>query len=390
MPHDLYYHVRMRLQVAPNFRKSLGFTLVELSIVLIIIALIAGSGLALLNAQIDSQRQSATRVKQDGIRTALTTFISRNSRLPCPADPTLAVGNPNYGVEAATPGTCTGITSSGVAPAVVVTGIIPWVSLGIGDDATIDGYNYRFTYQVVASATNLNPQTIAGMRGYITLHSNGPGTLGAAPAGDQINDCSGGLTFNPCAAVAVVLSTGKDGFGANLVGGGQKATTGAGADELANTDNDSKFVRKDFSDAAGNPFDDVLLTLTPSDLLTPLTQSGAVKDYRATLNASFDVFRGATAAYAISNRTGAGPGFYQYPLPPSLASISVPASVATDPWGNSIAYNRVTPIVNSSPSAAIAYTLSSNGPDGTASTADDFSTSVSVAELQNTFSKVGF
>ena len=386
MLQDLYYHVRMRPQAAPNFRKSLGFTLVELSIVLIIIALIAGSGLALLNAQIDSQRQSATRVKQDGIRTALTTFISRNNRLPCPADTTLAVGDPNYGVEAATPGTCTGITSSGVAPAVVVTGIIPWVSLGIGDDATIDGYNDRFTYQVVASATNLNPQTIAGMRGYITLHSSGPGTLGVPPAGNQINDCSGGLTFNPCAAVAVVLSTGKDGFGAYMVGGGQKSTTGAGADELANTDNDSKFVRKDFSDAAGNPFDDVLLTLTPSDLLTPLTQSGAVKDYRATLNASFDVFRGAVAANAISFRTGA-PGTYQYPLP---ATASVPASVANDPWGNPITYTRVTPIVNSSPSVAIAYTLSSNGPDGTASTADDFSTSVSVAELQNTFSKVGF
>jgi prepilin-type N-terminal cleavage/methylation domain-containing protein len=386
----MYYHVSMNPVVQPSTRKSLGFTLVELSIVLVIMALIMGAGMALLNAQIDSQRQASTRVKQDAIRSALTTYISRNSRLPCPADPTLAAGVANYGVEAATPGTCSGITSNGVAPSTVVTGIIPWVSLGISDDAATDGYFNRFAYQVVALATNLNTQTISGMRGYITLHSNGPGTLGAPPAGNQINDCSNGLTFNPCAAVVVVLSHGKNGFGAYSIGGGQVPTAGAGPDELANTDHDSKFVRKDFSDAVGNPFDDVLLALTPSDLLTPLTQSGAVKDYRATLNASFDVFRGAIAAYAISHRTGPGPTAYQYQLPSPLL-LTVPASAATDPWGNPITYTVVTPTIAASTTSTLAgYTLSSNGPDGTASTSDDFSTTVSVAELQNTFSKVGF
>ena len=213
--------------------------------------------------------------------------------------------------------------------------------------------------------------------------------LGAPPAGNQINECSSGLTFNPCAAVAVVLSHGKNGFGAYTPGGGQIPTASAGPDELANTDNDSKFVRKDFSDAAGNAFDDVVLALTPSDLLTPLTQNGSLKDYRATLNASFDAFRGAIVAYAVTNRSGS-PGTYQYPLPPNLAAISIPASMANDPWGTAISYTRVTTPISSFPSLLVGYTLAANGPDGIAGTADDIVLSVSVAELQYAFSKVGF
>lgn len=121
----------------------------------------------------------------------------------------------------------------------------------------------------------------------------------------------------------------------------------------------------------------------------PLTQNGSLKDYHATLNASFDTFRGAIIAYAVTNRSGSA-GTYQYPLPPNVASISVPASMANDPRGTAISYARVTTPISSTPSLLVGYTLTAYGPDGTAGTADDIALSVSVAELQYAFSKVGF
>jgi hypothetical protein len=339
-------------------------------------------------AQIDSQRQAASRVKQDAIRTALTNFISRNSRLPCPADPALAPGAANYGQEAATPGTCTGIISVGAAPATVVTGLVPWVSLGLSEDGASDGYYNHFSYQVVAAATNLNAQTIIGMRGYITVHSSGPGVVGASPVGNQINDCSNGLAFNPCAAVAVIVSHGRNGFGFFMQGGARTSTAGTGADEKANADNDSLFVRKDYSDNSGNPFDDLVLALTPADLLSALTQNGSIKDARAAIVATTEQMKGAVIAQAIASRSGL-PGAVQYPLPSApwfALNLTTP-----DPWGAAYIYTPVTsPISAATLPGAIAFTLVTRGADNATPTADDTTVTVTAGELQAAFGKVGF
>lgn len=351
-------------------------------------ALVMGAGISMLMAQIDSQRQATSRVKQEAIRTALINFISRNSRLPCPARPAATTTDADFGVEAATPGTCTGITSTGTAPAVVVTGLIPWVSLGLTQDAATDGFYNNFSYQVAVSATNLNTQTISGMRGYITLHSIGPSVLGAAPTGNQINDCSGGLAFNPCASVAVVLSHGRNGFGAFMASGARRSTAETGPDEQANADNDSMFVRKDFSENGANPFDDLVLALTPSDLLSPLTQNGALKDYRAAIYATTEQMKGAVIANAIASRSGS-PGTMQYPLPSPVWFAA--NQTATDPWGTAFTYTVSTsPISASTLPNNTGFTLRSLGPDGAVGTTDDVIVTVTNAELQSAFAKVGF
>lgn len=382
------YYERMRNPSSIHPRKARGFTLVELSIVLVIMSLVLGAGLTMLMAQIDSQRQSASRVKQEAIRSALTNYISRNSRLPCPADPTLASGSANFGLEAATPGTCTGIASLGAAPATVVTGLIPWVSLGLSEESASDGYYNRFTYQVVAAATNLTAQTIAGMRGYITVHSSGPGVVGLPPVGNQINDCSAGLAFNPCAAAAAIVSHGRNGFGAFMQGGGKIPTAGTGPDEQANADNDSLFVRKDFADNGANPFDDLVLALTPNDLLAPLTQNGSLKDARAAIAATTEQMKGAVIANAIASRSGL-PGGVQYPLPSTIwFATNLPA---TDPWGAAYIYTPVSsPISAATLPSAIAFTLLSRGADNATPTADDTLIAVTAGELQAAFNKVGF
>lgn len=357
-----------------------GFSLIEIAVVLFIIGLVTGGIVALLNSMVGNRQIEATRTRQEAIKTNLISFIARNNRMPCPAPSTSSDG-----AEGVTPGTCTGVSSSGTGVSTVVTGMVPWASLGLPEETALDAYNNRFTYQVVRASTGLNSVTISGMTGWITIHRNGPGA-----AGNQVNDCSGGATINPCAAVAVIVSHGKDGFGGYTRFGVQIpfSSNVTGDDEKENADGDSKFVVKDFSDIASNPFDDSVMALTATDLLSPLITSGVLKDYRAILNAKIDVLKGAViaASYEAGGISWSGDRYYS--LPSALPSVS--SDQKKDPWNNDIAYTRsTTSITCSSNSSQQAFSMASSGPDGVSGNADDITYSILTGEIISIISKAG-
>ncbi|MDQ5916609.1 MAG: hypothetical protein QG584_2503, partial [Pseudomonadota bacterium] len=66
---------------------SHGFTLVELTIVLVIIALLAGGMLVSLSAQQESAARSTTERRITEVIEALSGYAAANGRLPCPAAP---------------------------------------------------------------------------------------------------------------------------------------------------------------------------------------------------------------------------------------------------------------------------------------------------------------
>lgn len=79
-------------------RSSAGFTLMELAMVLLIVALLAGGLLMPLSAQVDLRRSRDTERALADIREALLGYAAINGRLPCPSsenDP----ANANYGME---------------------------------------------------------------------------------------------------------------------------------------------------------------------------------------------------------------------------------------------------------------------------------------------------
>jgi prepilin-type N-terminal cleavage/methylation domain-containing protein len=92
-----------------------GFTLLEMSIVLAIIATVIGGVAAGIPAFIQTHETEETQARQRAIQQALYDFRLAYNRIPCPADVTQAVdlntANSNYfGIEAANPGACTGGT----------------------------------------------------------------------------------------------------------------------------------------------------------------------------------------------------------------------------------------------------------------------------------------
>lgn len=364
--------------------KQTGFTLIEMAIVLVISGLLLTAVLSVGNAQLQSARISSTKQKQEAVRLALINFITRNNRLPCPAIAGLAPAAAGYGAEAATPGTCAGTVINGA----VTTGIVPWRSLALSDENAEDGYYHRFTYQVALAATNTNSKTISGLKGATSTHSGTPVVMGPPATGNQSNDCTpAGGNYNPCSAVVVIVSHGSNGFGSYARDGTQQALP-AGADELENTNNDSKFIIKDFADDLANPYDDIVLALTAADLLTPLTTHGSLVDYKALINEDSANIKNTIIAYAVANRTGSG-GTYSYPVPLTLPAL--PASGLIDPWGTPYVYTRTILAVNStSQSNSTAFTLTSLGPDGVAGGNDDIQMNISVNQLQDAFAKVGW
>jgi len=101
-------------------KNIIGFTLIELAIVLIVVSLLLGGLLVPISTQMDMQARRSTNENLREIKEALIGFAIINGRLPCPSTQ-VNPADANYGVEDVT---CT-------SPA--VEGYLPWKTLGISE-----------------------------------------------------------------------------------------------------------------------------------------------------------------------------------------------------------------------------------------------------------------
>lgn len=225
-----------------------GFTLVEIMVVLVVIAVLASGLMLPLAAQLQARRYEEARRTMDEARDALLGFAAAHGRLPCPA---VAASR---GHEAFAAG---GDAISG-ACADFHGGLLPAAALGVaGVDAegfARDPWGRRLRYAVSPATANgvahaltrtngLRAATLAGVGStshflYVCASAAGAGAAGCGPAANQLTR----------KAAFVLLSLGPN--------GGEPAP--AASDEARNTDGDAAFVSREASIAAGREFDDVL------------------------------------------------------------------------------------------------------------------------------------
>lgn len=218
-------------------RVGQGFTLTELAVVLVIVALLIGGMLMPITAQIEARDNGDTQKALSELREALIGFAASHSAtdtrpyLPCP-------DTDDDGVENRTGTICTNQE-----------GRIPWVTLGLG---RTDAWNNRYRYRVTASFSN--------SAGGFVLTTNG--TL-------QVCEDSTCATSIATVVPAVIMSHGKNGSGAfNIMGGTNTAPTGA--NELENTDSDNSFVSR----IPDPNYDDLVIWLSPNILYNRMIAAG--------------------------------------------------------------------------------------------------------------------
>lgn len=152
----------MKKNLSPKHPKT-AFSLLELSIVIIIISiLIVGSMSASMTA-INNAKYKVTRDRMAEIYKAMGNYLLINKALPCPASlknmKSDSATGANYGVAAptATPGTCAldGVFIGGMSSSLAY-GMIPVQALGLNADMAEDGFGNRFTYIVSKGFTDVS------------------------------------------------------------------------------------------------------------------------------------------------------------------------------------------------------------------------------------------
>ncbi len=212
-----------------------AFTLIELSVVLIIIATILGGSMSLLIASTQSAQYNSTVNTMDAIEAALLNYSAANGRIPCPADLTIAPGGNYYGREAGyhTGGIGTGECQHNLTPAAnfataatggTAEGGVPTRALNLPDSYMYDGWGHKFRYVVDPTYTVSN-----------TSRSSWPipGNLcTTSSTGITVNDASG--NSRTTAAIYAIISHGANGHGGYTSSGIAVNTGSANANEQTN------------------------------------------------------------------------------------------------------------------------------------------------------------
>lgn len=282
--------------------KHAGFSLIELTMVMAVLGVLLGSGLAIGTAVTSTTRLDETTQKMQAIERAIYAFKQVKGRLPCPANITLAVTDQQFGREQ--PDTVT--AANGCASVanqmfyannsnVKTSGsMVPIRTLGLPDDYAYDGWGRRIFYavNVDATRTDTTPFTTifptTNMDGGINVDNAGGSRTAGTFRVCTIQPLCTATTGN--GAIYLLLSFGPNGHGAWPKAGGTTRLSAVpdpgdpgrpitNADELANchctgaptvsaTAYDNTFVQGDsrttnLSNAATTTFDDIVRYTTP-------------------------------------------------------------------------------------------------------------------------------
>ena len=247
---------------------SKGFTLVEMAVVVVVMALILGSILVPLSTQVEQRQVVDTQRLLEDIKEALIGYAlaQASPHLPCPD---LTANAPPYTGN-------DGIEDRNLATGLCVSveGNVPWATLGFG---AVDPWGNRYRYRVTQPFAQRAPAAPFAL--------STQGDILVCPASTL---CLPGqaLTVVPPSdnsPVALILSHGPNGWGAvnaatSALNVKPASGTALGNDESANINGDATFVsRPRINDDGSNPsteFDDIVTWLSPHTLKHRLVAAG--------------------------------------------------------------------------------------------------------------------
>lgn len=331
---------------------QLGFTLVEMAVVVFLIGILATMGLSAANSILTNSSISNTKKKQEVIRDVLITYMATHKRLPCPAID-------ENGIEAksaAVPSICTGYF-----------GVLPYQTLGLSKSAALDGWENLFSYAVSSQWTlayaNANTATTS-KNANIAFNT---GDAGALPVSNRTPATNATSTSLGSDAV-IIISHGANGLGAVTSKGTRNSLPANLSDEFANVAPDTfvvpaSFYQREYTDIdvpTYGSFDDVLLRLSAAEIISQLTKDGAIKSANAEWAEQIQNINNALASYILDpGAANCSPPVNQNVFEDLLIANNINL---TDPWGGIISYNRLLVKLDKEgkptpPTASTVYTL---------------------------------
>lgn len=223
-----------------------AFSLIELSIVIIIISILITGALSVSVNAINSSKNKLTKERMAEIYKALGNYVVANKALPCPAPLTdLKSTTSTYGTSATTTTTqcdttpaSNGVFQSGTSTN-LVRGMLPVKTLGLALDMAEDGFGSKFEYIVdrnyTKASTGTTPTSGAGDFGTSStaniIINDKPGSSAIA-----LTSASGTSSANNnTAAVFAIISLGANKSGAYGVDVASRTTVSSDSDEATNT-----------------------------------------------------------------------------------------------------------------------------------------------------------
>jgi prepilin-type N-terminal cleavage/methylation domain-containing protein len=183
-----------------------GFTLIELTVVLIITGLIVAGASHAFYLWLVQHRLDVTKQRMAAIEAALVKHVQENGDLPCAA-PRVDRSDPGYGRES----DCSGAAPTGTAQTAgsggrnVRIGAVPVRTLDLSDEHRLDGWYSSFTYAVTEVLASDNPLFDINLGAISIIDENGASVI--TPDGSALyavvshgyeGDCASGMDAENC------------------------------------------------------------------------------------------------------------------------------------------------------------------------------------------------
>lgn len=232
------------------FTINVGFTLVEMAVVLMIVALILGGLFVPISEQIDQRNRAETEKRLEEIKESLMGYALSHGYFPCPAKSAFDGAEDRDGT------TC----KDGKR-----VGHLPWAELGV---ANLDGWDRGFRYSVVLAYANSSTK--------ISLNPLTPRDITI-----KTRDRSGNIVnlSNLKEIPVAVASMGRNGFWGYDVNGVQLADsseTNVDEDVNGNGDGTVFWSRTTALNATvtGGEFDDLVAWISPNVYINRMVSAG--------------------------------------------------------------------------------------------------------------------
>ena len=126
--------------------RSRAFSLLELSVVLIVIGLITAAGINISSGVMQTAARVKTQERLATIQLTLDVYAKANGYLPCPSDPAMLPTNAQFGYEQRAGNICN--VTGGIVSVGAFIGGLPTRTLGLPDSYAGDSWGNKLTYGV--------------------------------------------------------------------------------------------------------------------------------------------------------------------------------------------------------------------------------------------------